>query len=502
MSVLFKALARAAEANQARRHAFAPAATAPEPPPLPRLPPSPSPAGLFSALARAAESSKARRKAPASSAQPAKAAPRPDSLAESDLSITEDMMVLPPKSRFGFAANARPFRAALLVLVTLLGGTLGALYYFGEDVQLIWEDLMGEEPVRQAPPVRKRVAVPQPPKPVPQAEAPARPEISQPDVTPVPPEKPKPAVEPPAVEPSPVPPPEPVAAAPAPRPEIPAATRAAEAALERATAEAVRKASQEQAVAEKAANDLPGVLEDVRRRKEQASVKPQIEVRKASGAPNLVPSVAATGTDSKIDMVSVRSNSSQSREDAERAYGLLMSGQYEGAALVYAEVLKRDSRNLSALTGRAAALHKLRQFGEARQLYQQALAISPGNREVLSNLMSILGAEDPSQALGQLEELHRDNPGFSPLPAQMASIYAQSGDLASAIRYQSQAVQLSPENLLYRFNLAVMQDRAGMTPEAAYSYEAVLSLASRGSGVSLPMPVGQVRDRLNYLRTR
>jgi hypothetical protein len=61
---------------------------------------------------------------------------------------------------------------------------------------------------------------------------------------------------------------------------------------------------------------------------------------------------------------------------------------------------------------------------------------------------------------------------------------------------------LAPENLLYRFNLAVMQDRAGMGPEAANSYETVLALASRGTGVQLPMPVTQVRERLTYLRTR
>ncbi|TAN51474.1 MAG: hypothetical protein EPN26_09025, partial [Rhodospirillales bacterium] len=290
--------------------------------------------------------------------------------------------------------------------------------------------------------------------------------------------------------------PEPVK--PAPKPEIPAATRAAEAALDKATADAVRKAGQELAVAEKAANDLPGVLADVRRRKEQGSVKPQIEVRKASGAQNL----ADSNQDSKVDMISVRSNSSQVREDGEMAYARLLGGQYEGAALLYAEVLKRDPKNLSALMGRAAAMHKLRQFGEARMLYQQALAISPGNREALSNLLAILGAEDPSQAIIQLEQLHRDNPGFSPIPAQMASIYAQAGDLASAIRFMGLAVQLAPDNLLYRFNLAVMQDRAGMVPEASYSYEAVLALAIRGSGVSLPMPIGEVRERLNYLRMR
>jgi tetratricopeptide (TPR) repeat protein len=388
--------------------------------------------------------------------------------------------------------SPRPFRVALLALVTLLGGTLGALYYFGEDVTLIYEELMGEEPVRRAPPPRKpRQQIAEAPK----TEEPVK-EVAKPEAAP------EPAKEEKAVESAqkPEPAPEPQAQTqPQPQPVVKPAPNAADAALDKVLADATRKAVREKEVAEKAATDLPSLMADVKQRRVQGATTPQIEVRKASGAPT---SITKQDADSKIDMVRVRSASTQSREDAETAYGHLLSGRFEAASLLYAEVLKREPKNLAALTGRAAALHKLGQFGEARYLYEQALAINPGNREVLSNLMSIYGVEAPMEALRQLEGLQRDNPGYSPIPAQMASLYAQSGDLANAIRYQGLAVQLAPENVLYRFNLAVMQDRAGMAPEAASSYETVLAQASRGGSVQLPMPVGQVRERLTYLRTR
>jgi tetratricopeptide (TPR) repeat protein len=399
--------------------------------------------------------------------------------------------------------SPRPFRLALISMVLVLGGSLGALYYFGEDAELIFEALFGEEQVR-------RVTTPRKPKQVAEAPKPVQPEAAKPDAGPEA-KEPEPQVA--AKQPEPqvaAKQPEPQVAAKQPEPQVaakqsvPAAKPTpspADAALDKVLADAARKPSlpREKEVAEKAATDLPSLMNEVKQRRAQGAVTPQIEVRKASGAPT---SITTASPDSKIDIVRVRTSSAQSREDAEAAYTHLMSGRYEAASLLYAEVLKREPRNLAALTGRATALHKLGQYVEARILYEQALSISPGNREVLSNLMTIYGAEAPLEALRQLEGLQRDNPSFSPIPAQMASLYAQSGDLGSAIRYQGLAVQLAPENLLYRFNLAVMQDRAGMGPEAANSYETVLALASRGTGVQLPMPVTQVRERLTYLRTR
>lgn len=388
-------------------------------------------------------------------------------------------------------AGARPFRLVLLALVTLLAGGLGALYYLGEDAQLLFEALVGEEQVRQPPATPTR-----PPRPV----------VQQPPKDAVEPQRPPaPAIEekPSAVE-TPVPPPEAVPPAQMAPPAEPVTKPAkpqvsgADAALDKVLSDAQRKTVQEKEIADRAASDLPGLLAEVKQRKAQGGAQPQIDVRKASGTP----SVATADKDSKIEMVRVRSSSSQSREDAETAYTHLLAGRYEAASLLYAEVLKREPKNLAALTGRAAALHKLGQLGEARGLYEQALSLNPGNREVLSNLMAIYGAEDPRDALRQLENLQRDNPGYSPIPAQMASLLAQTGDVQTAIRYQGLAVQLAPENILYRFNLAVMQDRAGMIGEAAVSYETVLTMASRTAGVSLPMPVGQVKERLDYLRTR
>ncbi|CAA6605600.1 TPR repeat protein (modular protein) [Rhodospirillaceae bacterium LM-1] len=511
MSVLFKALAKAAEANKARHRSAGVLPTSqpsspsrPQSQPQPQYPRNPAPSrrpaahsAMWQALSAAASN-----------------AGQGVTDLNRDFAPEPELGEVPAKRRFdlgGFKRlgglggrvrlsetmgrpSPRPFRIALMVLVTALGGTLGTLYYFGDDTLAIYEELMGDEPARQPPTPRKPKPIVQAPKPAEtpvepaQAEAPKQ-EPKQDEVAQAPaaPAAPETAVQPPAAP----------VGAPKYIPSSPAVSDA-DAAVDRVVAEAGRRTSQEKDIADKAAVDLPGLLADVRARKAQGAVTPQIDVRKASGTP----SVVVPGGETKLDMVRVRTSSSQVREESEMAYARLMSGQFEGAAILYGEVLKREPRNLSALMGRAAALHKLGQMGEARGLYQQALAISPGNREVLANLMSLYGSEDPRDALRQLEMLQQDNPGFSPIPAQMANLYAQSGDLSAAIRYLGLAVQLAPENLLYRFNLAVMQDRAGMSSEAANSYETVLNLAARGSVAALPMPVGQVKERLSYLRTR
>jgi tetratricopeptide (TPR) repeat protein len=200
-------------------------------------------------------------------------------------------------------------------------------------------------------------------------------------------------------------------------------------------------------------------------------------------------------------MVAVQSVSSLTRDNLERAYHALMRGQYETASGLYGQILEREPKNLPAILGKSASLHKLRRHREARELYERALQIDPGNREALTNLLSIFAQESPREALAQLLQLHRSHSDFSPLAAQIASLSAQLGDLTQALRYQAMAVSLDGENALYAVNLAIIQDRAGMAEEAAQSYEAALTAIGRGA-TGLPMPESQIRERLRFLRAR
>ncbi|MCC7167423.1 MAG: tetratricopeptide repeat protein [Rhodospirillales bacterium] len=420
MSILFKALARAAEANEARR------AEALEPPPAPMSLPEPG------------------------EGPPAEA---PQLIARK---------------------KVRPLRLVLIALVALLGGTLAALFFMGEDLMLLVEDLTGETPPRPATP-------PKPPPPKPAAQIPPAPTLP------------------------PAPPPAETKTEPAPEPSSPAETKTAETRKSAPAAKPKPSPAEQAKVIEDtrraASADLPGLLEAVRKRKDADVLKPPVELASAKAAPSSTAAATLAAEGAAVEMVSVRAPSGKARDELDAAYAALMRGQYEAALRLYQSVLAGDPRNVAAMMGKGSALHKLRRHAEARDLYDRVLELDPGNREALSNLLALFGTESPREAIQQLIKLMRDNPSFSPIPAQIANLYAQTEDLNAAIRYQSQALALSPENLLYRINLAVLQDRAGMAAEALSSYEAVLGSLGEGKG-GLPVPEAQIRERVKYLRRR
>jgi len=118
----------------------------------------------------------------------------------------------------------------------------------------------------------------------------------------------------------------------------------------------------------------------------------------------------------------------------------------------------------------------------------------------MTNLMAIIANDSPGQALDELRHLQSISPGFSPVAAQIGGILAQSGDLSGAINQLNTAIALSPENGLYRLNLAVVQDRAGMKAEALASYRRALD--SLSGAQSLPIATDQIRDRIRFLEKR
>ena len=181
----------------------------------------------------------------------------------------------------------------------------------------------------------------------------------------------------------------------------------------------------------------------------------------------------------------------------EAAYSSLLAGNTEGALNLYLDVLKDDPDNTFALFGLASTLQRIGWLAEARATYEELLAIEPDNRGALANMMTLISQEAPDQALSNLGRLYEINPGFSPIPAQMAVLYAGQGDYAQAIRFLELASELSPENMMYVYNLAIIHDRLGDHEEARALYEKVLS-AAEIRDVSIPLEA--VRERVSYLK--
>lgn len=181
------------------------------------------------------------------------------------------------------------------------------------------------------------------------------------------------------------------------------------------------------------------------------------------------------------------------------AYDALAAGNNEIAIREYELVLSSDAKNKQALFGLATTYHRVGQIEKARPLYVRLLAIDPKHREALNNFMALAAEESPQEALKQLVEMEEKNPGFSPIPAQMAVIYQKLGRPDEALDKMVRAVSLSPENLTYRYNLAVLFDRTGRFQEAAAIYQQLIEASVRGERI--PGNVSSIQERLTYLRS-
>lgn len=237
--------------------------------------------------------------------------------------------------------------------------------------------------------------------------------------------------------------------------------------------------------------DLPAVLDRIRRQGVAPALAQSVSVNRRTASADL------TGRDgSSAISVSVAA----AHEDVNTAYDMLMHGQYESALGLYDKVLRTSPRNVAALLGKGTAEHKLRRFGDARESYRRVLALDPANREALTNMTAIVAEQAPDQALAELRTLQRNYPSFSPISAQIASIEAGRDNLSGAVVAMGDAVAQSPDNGLYRLNLAILEDRAGDRDAAVASYRQAIDMLG---GVSmLPMPLDQIRQRLRYLQGR
>lgn len=185
--------------------------------------------------------------------------------------------------------------------------------------------------------------------------------------------------------------------------------------------------------------------------------------------------------------------------ELEKAYNALTNGQTSTARSIYELVLANNPDNIDALFGLATIYHRARQLEEARSLYSKILAVNPSHRNALNNFLVLLADEAPQAALRQLEALEKRSPGFSPIPAQMAVIHQKLGQPEQASKAMFRAVSLAPENLTYRYNLAVMLDSQGNKPEATRLYSQLVQAHSRGE--SIPGNITQIQERLTFLRS-
>ncbi len=416
-----------------------------------------------------------------------------------------------PTPRLPFTTARPPRRRKLRLLLLALAGSgaiaVAVFLLFGDRLLSDLDQVTVAAPKmpgpRKLPAMAQRspaelppaAVVPAPiPSPSPEAGRPQAPEA-------VPPTAPGPVAITPALpsppEPLPAPVTPPVAvAAPSlpvsPPPSAPAAPAPSSAGPAVAAAPAAAKPASKPRIVQ-AEEDLPAILDRLRRERTAPAMAQAVTIDRRTATADL------TGRDG-VSSIAVSVTAAPSHEDVDTAYDMLMHGQYEGALGLYEKSLRIAPKSVPALLGKATAQHKLRRYIDARDSYRRVLAIDPNNREALTNMTALVAEQAPEQALAELRGLQKTYPSFSPISAQIASIEARRDNVAAAIAALDGAIAQSPDNGLYRLNLAVLQDRAGMRDEAAASYRLAIDLL--GTASSLPVPMDQIRQRLRYLQGR
>ena len=182
-----------------------------------------------------------------------------------------------------------------------------------------------------------------------------------------------------------------------------------------------------------------------------------------------------------------------------RAYTMLMGGETQSAVDVYKNILGSEPSNQEALFGLAATYHRLGELDKARPLYGALLKLNPNHREALNNFLVLVSDESPQEALAELERLEQRNPDFSPIPAQQAILMDKLGYTNDARAKMLRAIELSPENLTYKYNLAIMLDRQGNYADASALYRLLIDAALKGE--KIPSSLDTLQKRLNFITT-
>lgn len=232
-----------------------------------------------------------------------------------------------------------------------------------------------------------------------------------------------------------------------------------------------------------------------------ADVKGDFAIKRAidPGTPfstSATPPVPSANGEATMD-IRMKPQSIDVNYELERAYNALVSGDTDMAIHLYEQVLSMDPSEKTALFGLATTYHRIGLLDQARPVYGRLLAVDPYNVEALNNFFALVGAEAPHAAIEQLELLAYDNPEFAPIQAQIALLYQKLGDYPNAISHMSRAAIISPENLAYKYNLAVLYDTNEQYDQAERIYRYLLTLYRDGQ--ELPASPKAIQERLTFL---
>ncbi len=182
------------------------------------------------------------------------------------------------------------------------------------------------------------------------------------------------------------------------------------------------------------------------------------------------------------------------------AYEALQVGQYESAIEYYKEALQVNPNNGKARFGLATSYHKSKLYDNAKEEYLKIINKNPDFWPAVNNYIMLVSEENPASSISKLEELRQKNPDFAAIPAQLGSLYYNNGKLDKAIKCYIDALKIESGNIDYKYNLAVILEKAGNYRDAAEVYRSLLEDSAEGK--KLPENPIVIKDRYDMLTSK
>ena len=128
---------------------------------------------------------------------------------------------------------------------------------------------------------------------------------------------------------------------------------------------------------------------------------------------------------------------------------------FRGAVVLYKNALEKDANFLDARVGLAEAYLGLRDFDRSEREFQKILLQNPSQSDILLKISSIyIEQNQPEKALLELDRYHADNQETVESLVLYGRAHGASGDIDSAKNFFSKALQLAPDSVEPRLNLA------------------------------------------------
>ena len=177
-------------------------------------------------------------------------------------------------------------------------------------------------------------------------------------------------------------------------------------------------------------------------------------------------------------------NSTSPSPSALRAYAeagvLAEQGDLDGAALAYDAAAEADPQAVEAWVAAARVRNRLRQWTLGLERAERAHHLAPDDPFVVSVLGdALLGAERVDDAAALYADYAARHPDSAVAWAGVGRIAARQGDLPSAEKAMTRAVELDPKRALVWARLGDVRERTGQPRAAAEAYDTAAALDSR-----------------------